>query len=117
VLAEWGLGGLADTAELVVSELVANAVRHARTPPGREIETRYELLPGGAVRIEVHDAGDAWPQVQQPGPEAESGRGLALADAVTGGRWGVAPRVGVGKYVWALVAAEDGGDGTDGGDG
>jgi hypothetical protein len=39
--------------------------------------------------------------------DAESGRGLALVDALTGGQWGVAGRVGVGKMVWA-VCADDG---------
>jgi hypothetical protein len=34
--------------------------------------------------------------------DAESGRGLALVDALTGGQWGVAGRVGVGKMVWAV---------------
>jgi serine/threonine-protein kinase RsbW len=57
----WGLApSVADNAELVVSELVTNAVRHARSPRGRLIETRFERVPGG-VRIEVHDANSTYP--------------------------------------------------------
>jgi anti-sigma regulatory factor (Ser/Thr protein kinase) len=102
----WGLPQLVDAAELVVSELVTNAVRHAGEPRGRLIGTRFERLECG-VRIEVHDAGGHKPERQGVCADAESGRGLALVDALTGGQWGVAGRVGVGKMVWA-VCADDG---------
>ncbi|MFG1810328.1 ATP-binding protein [Streptomyces sp. NPDC049040] len=103
-LSGWGLDHLADPAELVLSELLTNAVRHARTPAGRLVETRYERLPqGGGIRIEVHDANDRMPQMRRPADDDEGGRGLALVDALTGRRWGVSSRQGVGKLVWALV--------------
>ena len=103
-LGGWGLDHLADPAELVLSELLTNAVRHARTPAGRLVETRYERLPqGGGIRIEVHDANDRMPQMRRPADDDEGGRGLALVDALTGRRWGVSSRQGVGKLVWALV--------------
>ncbi|WP_333768736.1 ATP-binding protein [Streptomyces sp. IBSBF 2435] len=102
VLDAWGLDDLADRAELVLSELLTNAVRHTVPPPDCEIETRYELLPAG-VRIEVHDADETRPAAQIPSAEEESGRGLALVDALTGARWGVGDRMGIGKLVWAVL--------------
>ncbi|MFI0895442.1 ATP-binding protein [Streptomyces sp. NPDC020983] len=102
-LAGWGLAHLSAAAELVVSELVTNSVRHAREPRGHVIRTRFERL-GRGVRIEVHDANDAKPEQRDASGDEESGRGLALVDAVTGGRWGVSDREGIGKLVWALCA-------------
>jgi serine/threonine-protein kinase RsbW len=104
VLTAWGLEELTDSAELVLSELVTNAVRHARSPLGRHIETRYERADGG-VRIEVHDANERWPELQKADAEAEAGRGLMLVDVITGQRWGASEREGVGKLVWAVVTA------------
>lgn len=104
LLGEWELAALADSAEIVVSELFTNAVRHVKAPRDRLVETRYERLAGG-VRIEVHDAdASSWKAVPEPSPEEESGRGLALVDSITGGCWGVSERTGVGKLVWAVVA-------------
>jgi serine/threonine-protein kinase RsbW len=101
-LSVWGMDDLADRAELVLSELLTNAIRHTERPPDREIETRYELLAAG-VRIEVHDADDARPTAQNPSVDEETGRGLALVDALTGARWGVSDRGGIGKLVWAVL--------------
>ncbi|KIF68026.1 hypothetical protein HY68_04150 [Streptomyces sp. AcH 505] len=101
-LQAWRLTDLADSAPLVLSELVTNAVQHGRVP-GRLIETRFERLVGG-VRIEVHDAGDTKPQLRTPTADDDSGRGLALVDALTNGCWGVSGRAGVGKLVWAVCA-------------
>lgn len=99
VLAEWGLAMIEEAALLVLSELLTNAVRHARVPPGREIETRY-LREGGGLRIEVHDASEELPVL---GPSGEAGGwGLLLVDRLAA-RWGVAERDGVGKLVWAVV--------------
>lgn len=98
----WGLPQLAENAELVLSELVTNAITHAHPPYGRLIATRLERLEYG-VRIEVHDAGDSKPERQEASADSESGRGLALVDILTGGKWGVANRQGPGKIVWATV--------------
>jgi anti-sigma regulatory factor (Ser/Thr protein kinase) len=108
VLDRWGLEKLMDTAELVVSELVTNAVRHVRAAD-RFIEIRYQPTPEGGLRIEVHDADERVPVVREAGPEDESGRGLHLVDALTEGRWGFLPRSpregagAVGKLTWAHV--------------
>lgn len=106
VLSAWGLDDLADRAELVLSELLTNALRHTVPPPDREVETRYELLPTG-VRIEVHDADATRPTVHSPSTDEETGRGLALVDALTGARWGVSDRNGVGKLMWAVLENDD----------
>ncbi|MFH8386897.1 ATP-binding protein [Kitasatospora sp. NPDC018058] len=96
-----------ESGELVLSELVSNAVQHARVP-GRLIFVRFEMEPG-LLRIEVHDASQRIPTMRTTGDEDESGRGLRLVDQLAK-EWGVRPREGgVGKSVWALVAPADGG--------
>ncbi|WP_328582198.1 ATP-binding protein [Streptomyces sp. NBC_00370] len=97
----WGLPQLTETAELIVSELVTNAVNHAHPPNGRLIATQFQRLRAG-VRIEVHDANDSKPELREASTDAESGRGLALVDALTDGQWGVSDRNGPGKSVWAM---------------
>jgi signal transduction histidine kinase len=101
-LDRWGMEPLVDTAVLVLSELFGNAVQHAPGSEGSLIETRFELLPDGSLRIEVHDSSENKPERLDASAEAEAGRGLALVEALTGGRWGVADRPGIGKCVWAL---------------
>lgn len=104
-LRAWGLGEPAESAELVLSELLTNAVQHARSPRGRLVETPYERTHHG-VRIEVHDANETWPVLQKPSADAESGRGLALVDVLTRTLWGVSEGEGVGKLIWALIAVD-----------
>ncbi|WP_328673433.1 ATP-binding protein [Streptomyces sp. NBC_00322] len=101
-LAAWGLAKIEDTALVVLSELVTNAVRHAHVSPGREIETRF-LVVGDDLRIEVHDAADGWPHKHVATNSSECGRGLVLV-SVLADQWGVSERGGVGKSVWALMA-------------
>lgn len=103
VLDAWGMAALAEVAGLVLSELMTNAVVHGHVK-GREVGTRFVRRADG-VRIEVHDAKEAKPEVRATGADEESGRGLALVDALTGSRWGVAEREGPGKFVWAEVGA------------
>lgn len=105
-LVTWGLPGLVDTAGLVVSELVTNALTHG-CPDGHVLRTRFERLEHG-VRIEVHDAGPGKPERGQASADAESGRGLDLVDALTGGDWGVSDRNGIGKTVWAVCLSTGG---------
>ena len=77
-----------------VSEVVTNAVKHARSAS----EMRVRQL-GGTVRVEVID-GDAQqrPAVSEPDPLAPSGRGLRILDQLAA-RWGSHP-TGDGKAVW-----------------
>ncbi|MFI8456012.1 ATP-binding protein [Kitasatospora sp. NPDC085464] len=92
-----------DSGELVLGELVTNAVLHAKTPPGRLIFIRFELDPD-SLRIEVHDADANQPSVPHPATEQdERGRGLWLVSQLASG-WGCGPRAGgIGKMVWALI--------------
>ena len=76
------LPDLTDKAVSVLSELLANAVVHARVPPGREIETRFIRTSTG-VRIEVHDASDERPVLRAP--DESGGFGLQLVDRLSTG--------------------------------
>ena len=84
---------LGERLELVVSELTANAVRHARTP----FTLSIRVAP--TVRVEVTDGSRELPVQQTPSPWADGGRGLWLV-ASSCERWGVTPRSS-GKVVWA----------------
>lgn len=96
VRARLGRGGTASAAELLVSELVTNALLHTDSEP---IEVSIEVGEG-AVRVEVVDADPTRPELVSPGPEDEHGRGLTLVDALAQ-RWGVEDRAGGdGKVVW-----------------
>ncbi|MET9348948.1 ATP-binding protein [Streptomyces termitum] len=104
-LERWGWGAMEDVAALVLSELLANAVRHARVP-GREIETRFTRRER-SLRIEVHDASGKRPSMTVPFEGAAGGRGLLLVDALAT-TWGVDGRHGPGKQVWAELAVDAG---------
>ncbi|WP_234327410.1 ATP-binding protein [Streptomyces sp. NRRL WC-3742] len=99
---------LVDSCEVVVSELVTNAVLHARVPKGRRIAVRFEST-SGHLRIEVHDASSEKPAIRRAVcPDDSSGRGLRLVEALSV-EWGCTARPeGIGKIVWALVGPEGG---------
>ncbi|MFJ5035551.1 ATP-binding protein [Streptomyces sp. NPDC088560] len=101
VLASWELPHLMDAAELVVSELSANAVQHARASSFRVTVRR----PGDRVRVAVIDKSTAEPVLRPSHDEAEGGRGLALVAAVAH-QWGTDP-LGWGKRVWADLAVPE----------
>jgi anti-sigma regulatory factor (Ser/Thr protein kinase) len=85
-LTAWGLPELAETARLCVSELLTNVVRHVGE--GTAVTLRLWLV-DGHPRLELTDPDPhAVPELRHPSDEAESGRGLALLDALTT-RWGV----------------------------
>ncbi|WP_327189743.1 ATP-binding protein [Streptomyces xinghaiensis] len=88
-----------ETAVLLLSELVTNAYRHARTSTGRQINIRC-VADGPALRVEVSDAGDEMPRLRLATEADESGRGLALVNALADW-WGAHRRpCGIGKTVW-----------------
>lgn len=93
-LEEWGLGDLAPDASLVTSEMVSNAVIHARTPI--ELCLRRN---GQRVRIEVSDGKEYGLAPSPPGGPAPRSLGLRVVAAISS-RWGVDP-LPDGKTVWA----------------
>jgi anti-sigma regulatory factor (Ser/Thr protein kinase) len=92
-LSDWSCGHLADDAALLVSELVTNAVVHARS----DVALRLWRT-GSGVRVEIADRNPK-PVVRRPvDPEAVGGRGLHLVDTLARD-WGVR-RAEPGKAVW-----------------
>ncbi|MFI1108193.1 ATP-binding protein [Streptomyces physcomitrii] len=97
-LTSWGVGELAEQAAVIVSELVANTVQHARR---ESIRVTVEHTAPGTVRIATADFSRRLPVPRLPGEDDEGGRGLALVEAMAQ-RWGVEERRW-GKIVWAEV--------------
>ncbi|MEU8757967.1 ATP-binding protein [Streptomyces sp. NPDC048659] len=96
-LHDWGVVAV-DAVELVVAELVSNAVTHGLVQ-GRDFELRLALA-ADHVRVEVSDARGEREPAPNPRPD-EHGYGLLLVTALASG-WGVCGRE-VGKTVWATV--------------
>ncbi|MFD9908335.1 SpoIIE family protein phosphatase [Streptomyces sp. NPDC059063] len=92
-LRDWGLDSLEHTAALLASELVTNAVRHAR---GGRIGVR--LVRAGRVLCEVEDDDATLPMLLSAGPADEFGRGLRIVAALAK-EWGTS-RTSAGKTVW-----------------
>jgi anti-sigma regulatory factor (Ser/Thr protein kinase) len=109
VLAEWGLGHLRDDAELIISELVTNALRATEAVPWPAARPPVRLWlradPSRACVL-AWDAVAVLPVPRNAGQEEESGRGLAIVDALSSG-WGCydAPGPPGGKVTWALVGS------------
>ncbi|MFI6978382.1 ATP-binding protein [Embleya sp. NPDC050154] len=92
--------GLADTVELVVSELVTNAIRHATGP------CRLELAHvDRGVRVSVHDDAHAAPTPRDHGPLRVGGHGLELVRALSTDL--VVTATATGKTVTAHIRAPD----------
>jgi PAS domain S-box-containing protein len=89
----WGLDELAFTTELVVSELVTNAIRHATGP------IRLRLVLARTLICEVFDGGATAPHLRHPRTTDEGGRGLFLIAQFTQ-RWGTR-FLPEGKVIWA----------------
>ena len=118
-LRSWEMGRLSDVAELVVSELVTNALRHgvlsAPRMPGEHPITLRLLRQDPYLMCMVTDPDTSPPVRIRPGNEAENGRGLQVVESCSV-RWGWRPldargdhgdgRMGPGhdgKVVWALL--------------
>ncbi|EME98787.1 hypothetical protein H340_19703 [Streptomyces mobaraensis NBRC 13819 = DSM 40847] len=93
------MAAVEDAAVLVLSELMTNAVVHARVSPGRQVATRF-TSEGRRLHLQVEDADRRWSDLSLR--DGEGGRGLLLVEALSR-QWGVSERNGVGKSVWALL--------------
>jgi anti-sigma regulatory factor (Ser/Thr protein kinase) len=96
VLRDWDAGDIADDAVLVVSELVVNAVLHARSPVDLLVRSDH-----GGVVFEVSDTSHLLPRRRDYDQLAITGRGLKILDALAPG-W-VAERTPTGKTIRARV--------------
>lgn len=92
-LAVWELDELVTTTELLASELVGNAIRHAKGP------LRLLLLRSRSLVCAVYDGSLSTPRIRHPGYTDEGGRGLLLVSALAR-RWG-ARYLDEGKCIWS----------------
>jgi anti-sigma regulatory factor (Ser/Thr protein kinase) len=105
-LADWGMDHFSGDAELLASELVANAAEHGDGKPvGLALRRHAEPGEQPGITCEVTDTSPAMPRRTEPGPDAERGRGLAIVDAL-------AQSSGVrasdtGKTTWFSLALTD----------
>jgi anti-sigma regulatory factor (Ser/Thr protein kinase) len=104
ILGEWGISELADTAELVVSELVTNSVRACAgldRPAIRLIVTAHQV----GLAVLVRDGHPGLPQSAPPGPGDEGGRGLLIVRHLSA-RWGWYRLEGArpAKVTWSVIA-------------
>jgi Histidine kinase-like ATPase domain len=107
LLWEWHLSQLADPVELVISELITNAVAASRLT-GTALAVRLWLLSDTTrVLVLVGDGSSQAPERAEPAADVESGRGLLLVEAVSS-RWGWRhdQHGGSGKVVWAEVGEQ-----------
>lgn len=109
-LKRWGHGELADTAALLTSEVVTNAVLHARTP----VDVVVRQLRDG-VAVEVSDGSPVRPRGRRTTPQSTNGRGMALLDRLAT-TWDVKVRsngktvrftLKTGADPWAGYSAKD----------
>ncbi|WP_019982765.1 MULTISPECIES: ATP-binding protein [unclassified Streptomyces] len=99
-LNHWGRSHLAETAELLTTELVTNALQHASGPDvGFRIYIRDDRLV-----IEARDGSTARPELRAASPDDESGRGLLLVDAMAAA-WGVSED---GTTTWCTLPLTEG---------
>lgn len=117
VLQQWHMQALADDVELLVSELITNAICASARVTGQQDETgrltgavpvRLRLTSDlHVVTIQVWDPDPRRPGTQDAGPYAETGRGLLLVETLSA-RWGCHTADGrTGKIVWAVCAPQD----------
>ncbi|WP_455679085.1 ATP-binding SpoIIE family protein phosphatase [Streptomyces antimycoticus] len=96
-LERWGIPKLSDTMQLLISELVTNAVRYAERP------ITLRLLRTDVLRCEIGDDSPHLPRLRFPQDGGEPGRGLLIVNKLAD-RWG-ATRLATGKIVWFEVAS------------
>ncbi|MEV4556103.1 ATP-binding protein [Kitasatospora sp. NPDC049285] len=101
-LAAWNASGLAEAAELVVSELVTNAIRYGRGAVSLDL-----TLDQDGLRIAVADYGPALPEAREAADGDAGGRGLAIVSALCD-HWSVTTRL-TGKTVECLLPPDGAG--------
>ena len=100
-LVEWGCVHLVETAMLLTSEAVTNAIVHAITSTTARQDIGLAVsLANGRVRVEIADGDD---QMRLSDPDPRHGRGQLLLDALATS-WGTTPDRG-GKIVWFELAS------------
>jgi anti-sigma regulatory factor (Ser/Thr protein kinase) len=105
-LADWGMDRLSDDAELLASELVANAAEHGDGTPISLALRRHAGSDGPpGITCEVTDTSPAIPRRTDPGPDAERGRGLAIVAALARSSGVRASQAG--KTTWFTLALTD----------
>jgi anti-sigma regulatory factor (Ser/Thr protein kinase) len=111
-LTQWQLAGRIDSAELIVSELVTNAVKETGitdpAPTWEAVKAHHVIgvqlrLVEHGLYVEVWDSGKGVPTIAEHGDEAEGGRGLFLVECVSE-KWGVQRPAAGGKVVWAELS-------------
>ncbi|MEV5706423.1 SpoIIE family protein phosphatase [Actinoallomurus sp. NPDC052274] len=104
---EWGLEEIAFTTELILSELVTNAIRYGASP------IKVRLLHGRTLTCEVSDSSSTSPRLRRAATTDEGGRGLFLV-AQLAERWGTRYTTN-GKVIWADQALDGREPTTEGG--
>jgi anti-sigma regulatory factor (Ser/Thr protein kinase) len=99
LLGQWEMEDFVDLAELLITELVANAIRHVPGACAVEL-TRCD----DALHIAVIDSGAGMPDLQNPGISAFGGRGLHIVAALSDA-WGTDRLEDGSKAVWAQLKA------------
>ncbi len=102
MLESWGLGEVAFTTELILSELVTNAIRYGASPIGLRL-----LRDGDSLICEVSDGTSTSPHLRRAATTDEGGRGLFLV-AQLSRRWGTR-YTDRGKIIWAEQSLDSGG--------
>lgn len=100
IVLEWGRPDLAETAELLVSELVTNAILAPAGLP-RQVVRLWLVAERDNIVIRVWDASPGMPERQDAGPESEHGRGLVLVASLSK-QWRTCPEP-AGKIVWVQI--------------
>jgi hypothetical protein len=104
-LTHWGLSYLSDDAEMIIAELVVNAVRHGLRTASVVTPAALRLCllrRAGEVMLAVTDPSNEAPEPRAPSWAGESGRGLQIVGALSY-VWGWSPIEGQGKAVWAVM--------------
>lgn len=105
ILWEWGLASLGENAEILVTELISNAVKASRAVTQASPVRLWLASDRAQILILVWDASPHPPVLLATSGEAENGRGLMLVEAISE-KWGWYTRDGSGgKFVWAVLQA------------